>query len=84
MQGTCNGVSATGTATIVVLPVRRFITLTAAGNWVEVKGATAQLMVDQFLDQFRNPLAAQPTLTWSVATVPSGAHSRPSASAARP
>ena len=50
------------------------MTLTAAGgNWVEVKGATGQFTVNQFLDQFRKPLATQPTLTWSVTTIPSGA-----------
>ena len=73
VNGTLNGVSATGSATVMVNPVPTFMSLTAAGNWVEVKGATAQLTVSQFLDQFRNPLPTPPALAWSVAAVPSGA-----------
>jgi hypothetical protein len=73
VKGTLNGVSATGSAMVVVNPVPTFMSLTTVGNWVEVQGATAQLSVSQFLDQFRNPLPTQPTLAWSVASVPAGA-----------
>jgi hypothetical protein len=71
VKETSGGVSLSDSATLLVNPVLSSITF-ASGNSMVVNGTSVQLTVSQFLDQFNNALATQPTLSWS-AGIPGGA-----------
>jgi hypothetical protein len=72
VKETSGGVSLSDTATLAVNPVPGSITF-SSGNSVVVNGTSVQLTISQYLDEFHNSLATQPTLAWSATAIPSGA-----------
>jgi hypothetical protein len=77
-----NGLSVGSNATVTVSPILTSLVLSDKTSHAVASAAapltvagTSESLVAQGLDQFGNPLAVQPTLSWSTTTVPSGAPS---------